>query len=170
MADQRNEAWTQLLVCIAAVAKALREGYPENAAVLDEAASLARELRKACEEREAELAAVCDAVAAASDARPPYHAYGDSQAACAMSDSIDELASLAAATKGGAVKRCRRCSDCPGQDHHWMDTVAYECKHCDALAKACEDCMEAPASAGRLCGDCAQHRHEPAAAKGGRRG
>ena len=25
--------------------------------------------------------------------------------------------------------QCRRCSECDG-DHHWLDTVAQECKHC----------------------------------------
>lgn len=42
---------------------------------------------------------------------------------------------------------CRRCSDCVGQDHHWIDNgyffeggdPEYQCKHCDAFCHAIDD-------------------------------
>lgn len=43
---------------------------------------------------------------------------------------------------------CRRCSDCPDADHHWIDNSEcygpedpqFCCKHCDALGDECETC------------------------------
>jgi hypothetical protein len=54
---------------------------------------------------------------------------------------------------------CRRCSDCEGQDHHWIEEPTYSaydagdeplddaeligdrtCKHCPAIGMTCEDC------------------------------
>ena len=41
---------------------------------------------------------------------------------------------------------CRRCSECIGEDHHWLegeytDTGAhgYECKHCEAATGICPE-------------------------------
>ena len=46
------------------------------------------------------------------------------------------------------VTVCRRCSECTGADHHWMDNSEcmgpedpmYCCKHCDAFGDECETC------------------------------
>ena len=43
---------------------------------------------------------------------------------------------------------CRRCSECAGQLHHWLDNdecygprdATHACKHCDALGDECETC------------------------------
>ena len=39
---------------------------------------------------------------------------------------------------------CRRCADCCGRDHHWIEDVTdehdYVCKHCPATAKMCHHC------------------------------
>jgi hypothetical protein len=62
---------------------------------------------------------------------------------------------------------CRRCTECLGEDHHWLPWLPdfdesgdpfVPCKHCDARANLCEDCFEAPASppAGDRCEDCAR--------------
>jgi hypothetical protein len=49
-------------------------------------------------------------------------------------------------------ENCRRCSECVGQEHHFLpiaewDEVAqdfyYPCKHCDQRAPACFECEEA---------------------------
>lgn len=45
---------------------------------------------------------------------------------------------------------CRRCSECRGQKHHWLqpehdpntDRVFFPCKHCDAEAECCVRCEE----------------------------
>ena len=45
---------------------------------------------------------------------------------------------------------CRRCSECVGEDHHFMgpesfeDGVGFECKHCDYTtpAEECAECEE----------------------------
>jgi hypothetical protein len=29
---------------------------------------------------------------------------------------------------------CRRCSECSGQEHHWIEYVGYVCKHCEVAA------------------------------------
>lgn len=34
---------------------------------------------------------------------------------------------------------CRKCTECEGR-HHWLETLAYVCKHCELLAEGCEDC------------------------------
>lgn len=34
---------------------------------------------------------------------------------------------------------CRKCTECEG-NHHWLETLAYVCKHCELLAEGCEDC------------------------------
>lgn len=44
-------------------------------------------------------------------------------------------------------KQCRRCSECPGQEHHWIENDDFEdegdpefaCKHCDAMCHAKDD-------------------------------
>lgn len=46
------------------------------------------------------------------------------------------------------VTVCRRCSECTGADHHWMDNSEcmgpedpmYCCKHCDAFGDECKHC------------------------------
>lgn len=43
---------------------------------------------------------------------------------------------------------CRRCSECPGAEHHWMDNYdareetdpQFACKHCDVVGDECEAC------------------------------
>jgi hypothetical protein len=46
---------------------------------------------------------------------------------------------------------CRRCSECPGADHHWIESVygdepinesspSHICKHCDATGDECDAC------------------------------
>jgi hypothetical protein len=50
---------------------------------------------------------------------------------------------------------CRRCSECEGQDHHWLDNQdfgndpdeaedptgnQYVCKHCEAVGNECNEC------------------------------
>lgn len=39
---------------------------------------------------------------------------------------------------------CRRCADCAGQEHHWVDDfegpTEYSCKHCPAIAVQCVRC------------------------------
>jgi hypothetical protein len=58
---------------------------------------------------------------------------------------------------------CRRCSECVGQEHHWIDASDVEgpddpdldCKHCDAKAFTCEECDEEIAIApNRRCRNC----------------
>lgn len=34
---------------------------------------------------------------------------------------------------------CRKCTECEGR-HHWLETLAYVCKHCELLAEGCEEC------------------------------
>lgn len=46
---------------------------------------------------------------------------------------------------------CRKCSECDGH-HHWIDTMAYGCKHCDAMIAACDDCQQ-PDELGHECED-----------------
>jgi hypothetical protein len=41
--------------------------------------------------------------------------------------------------------KCRRCSECVGADHHWLDDfevegIDYACKHCPAVGIACLVC------------------------------
>lgn len=42
--------------------------------------------------------------------------------------------------------KCRRCADCRGRRHHWVEHCVdgesdFTCKHCDATAELCMDCM-----------------------------
>jgi hypothetical protein len=46
---------------------------------------------------------------------------------------------------------CRRCSECVGEDHHWMDTTAWSCKHCNIVIPMCESC--------RRCSECVGEDH-----------
>lgn len=46
-----------------------------------------------------------------------------------------------------ASTACRRCSDCEGENHHWIEEAdektgwcGYLCKHCPARAEMCDDC------------------------------
>lgn len=50
---------------------------------------------------------------------------------------------------------CRRCSECEGMSHHWMENTSFGdddeikennstthlCKHCDAMGDECEECF-----------------------------
>lgn len=45
------------------------------------------------------------------------------------------------------AKACRRCSECEGASHHWMEADVYdegdpeyECKHCDTIGRECDGC------------------------------
>ena len=39
------------------------------------------------------------------------------------------------------ISACRRCSECIGQAHHWLeDGYGVACKHCDAIAELCLSC------------------------------
>ena len=57
---------------------------------------------------------------------------------------------------------CRRCSDCKGSDHHWLDNMDFEdaddaeyvCKHCPAIGTDCQFCEEGLTHDGKLCGVC----------------
>jgi hypothetical protein len=62
---------------------------------------------------------------------------------------------------------CRRCVECRGEEHHWLTSMPecpeegepyVPCKHCDARAPLCDQCMEAPVwpltGDPTLCGDC----------------
>ena len=59
-----------------------------------------------------------------------------------------------------AVYACRRCSDCTGEAHHWMDGAiredddftAFACKHCDMTAAMCDACDQ-PAPLNRHCSE-----------------
>ena len=50
----------------------------------------------------------------------------------------------------GEVSACKRCVECRDQEHHWIggmaeirgDDVVLICKHCDATAPACIECMD----------------------------
>jgi hypothetical protein len=62
-------------------------------------------------------------------------------------------------SQGG--KPCRRCSECQGEKHHWLDAVSYVCKHCETTAPACDSCIEAPGlvdtgDGGHLCSECVE--------------
>lgn len=57
---------------------------------------------------------------------------------------------------------CRRCSECQGCDHHWMDNLDFEdenddpeyvCKHCPAVGTDCQWCEEGIRN-GKRCGIC----------------
>ena len=59
------------------------------------------------------------------------------------------------------VQTCRRCSECRGENHHWLEAcnppapdgdgfVGYECKHCDARAEMCDAC-DLAVEAGHVC-------------------
>lgn len=52
------------------------------------------------------------------------------------------------------MSECRRCGDCIGADHHWMDELTFDprlsptadpvgdrvCKHCPVVGMTCEEC------------------------------
>jgi len=39
---------------------------------------------------------------------------------------------------------CKRCSECEGCEHHWIDAdelhYDFDCKHCDAVGMRCQAC------------------------------
>jgi hypothetical protein len=47
-----------------------------------------------------------------------------------------------------SLPTCRRCSECIGCEHHWIDNydaadetdATHACKHCDVLGDECETC------------------------------
>ena len=52
-----------------------------------------------------------------------------------------------------AAETCRRCTECVGEEHHWLTSMPecpedgepfIPCKHCDARAAVCDECFEAP--------------------------
>ncbi len=58
---------------------------------------------------------------------------------------------------------CRRCSECRGENHHWLEESrppppngdgfnGYVCKHCEATAEMCDDCTGA-VEPGHVCED-----------------
>ncbi len=52
---------------------------------------------------------------------------------------------IALITPDGKVWRpepkCRRCSECEGSDHHWLQSFPfYDCKHCEAKGLECPAC------------------------------
>jgi hypothetical protein len=58
---------------------------------------------------------------------------------------------------------CRRCSECRGESHHWLEESAppppngdgfngYVCKHCETRAEMCDDCGGA-VEPGHVCED-----------------
>jgi hypothetical protein len=64
---------------------------------------------------------------------------------------------------------CRRCSECVGEEHHWMVILAephiddegnageliVPCKHCGEIATVCDECEGPVFPAGRsLCAEC----------------
>ena len=51
-----------------------------------------------------------------------------------------------------ASPACRKCSECDG-DHHFIETGAYVCKHCELLAEGCEACDATGAVDGDVDGD-----------------
>lgn len=75
-------------------------------------------------------------------------------------------AGLAAASTGGegGAKPCRRCSECSGAEHHWIDGAAFGCKHCAATAAQCEGCDEVATTrsfdGAALCADCRERECE----------
>ena len=37
---------------------------------------------------------------------------------------------------------CRRCTECPDSEHHWLeDGYGLSCKHCEAIADCCLECV-----------------------------
>jgi hypothetical protein len=56
---------------------------------------------------------------------------------------------------------CRRCSECRGSEHHWLDNMDFEgpedpeyvCKHCPAVGIECSACEEGIRN-GKRCGVC----------------
>jgi hypothetical protein len=61
---------------------------------------------------------------------------------------------------------CRRCTECAGQEHHFLgvaehdletDQVYYPCKHCEARAPECDECNEGfwpVVDDSHVCADC----------------
>lgn len=47
---------------------------------------------------------------------------------------------------------CRACSECEGH-HHWLETAAYVCKHCEVISEECDDCDGTGSESGDVDGD-----------------
>lgn len=69
------------------------------------------------------------------------------------------------------TRECRRCSECPGGPHHWLqpdhdpetNRCFVPCKHCDVEAALCEACFECavwPPRHGTVCEDCLRAQAE----------
>jgi hypothetical protein len=69
---------------------------------------------------------------------------------------------------------CRRCSECEGEEHHWLTSMPelpvdgepyIPCKHCLARAAVCDECLECPVypivSDQPLCVDCRYGKDVP---------
>ena len=64
------------------------------------------------------------------------------------------------------TKKCRRCSECPNSEHHWMENTSfgdpldgigeYICKHCSIQGTECVKCggQGTTDEPDELCGDC----------------
>jgi hypothetical protein len=76
------------------------------------------------------------------------------------------------------AEACRRCSECVGAEHHWLDHVTYPgqddgegstyetefvgfiCKHCETVAVLCDECDGPiyPITGASVCADCTAER------------
>jgi hypothetical protein len=68
---------------------------------------------------------------------------------------------------------CRRCSECVGQEHHWIENdrfcdpgdPEYVCKHCESACVAVDDADGLPIPSGivcaqpPVCGECDEYAH-----------
>jgi hypothetical protein len=87
---------------------------------------------------------------------PATYTEGQAMPALTLAGVLEEL----------TTQPCRRCSECDGQDHHFSESGLtcpadgsdphYECKHCPATAKVCDDCGGAifPSWSSPLCRSC----------------
>ncbi len=58
------------------------------------------------------------------------------------------------------VPQCRRCSECEGQEHHWIESYCeesntyYACKHCPVVGDPCLECEGGLDPDGSACPAC----------------
>lgn len=100
--------------------------------------------------------------------RAAFKARGQLRKASKLLSIVDRNIRLMAfgAEQDAARYECRRCSECPGEEHHWLqpehdpktDRSFVPCKHCDAEALLCEVCFECAVwpivGDAPVCGDC----------------